>query len=73
MHNFTVSDNRRREALYVWKSGLGKRATYRALIEAFIRAGQVAYADAVAETLSEQEDTADLACLESGTCVAYTN
>ena len=56
-----LCDNRRREALSVWKSGLGKKATYRALIEAFIRAGQVSYAQTVADILSEEEDTSDSA------------
>ena len=56
-----LCDNRRREALRVWKSGLGKKATYRALIEVFIRAGQVSYAHTVADILSEEEDTIDSA------------
>ena len=32
-----------------WKSGLGKAATYRALIEVFFNAGKVDYADAVCD------------------------
>lgn len=43
----------------MWKSRLGKEATYRALIEVFIRAGQVSYAQTVADILSEKEDTSD--------------
>ena len=58
MGNNVCGDNRRREALSLWKCGRGKQATYRALIQVFIRAGQVSYAQTVADILSE-EDTSD--------------
>ena len=37
----------RREVLSKWKSRLGSAATYRALVEVFIKAGKADYADAV--------------------------
>lgn len=37
----------RRQALTMWKTSLGERATYRALIEVFVNAGYPAYADNV--------------------------
>ena len=43
----------RREALGIWKSRLGREATYRALIEVFFRAGRLDYADAVCDILKE--------------------
>ena len=46
----------RREALSKWKSGLGSRATYKALIEVFIKAGKADYADAVRDVLREGVD-----------------
>ena len=43
----------RREALGVWKSRLGGRATYRALIDVFFKAGRLDCADAVCGVLLE--------------------
>ena len=43
----------RREALGVWKSRLGGRGTYRALIEVFFKAGRLDCADAVCGVLLE--------------------
>lgn len=46
----------RREALGVWKSRLGGRATYRALIDVFFKAGRLDCADAVCGVLLDSED-----------------
>ena len=43
----------RREALDTWKSRLGREATYRALIEVFVKAGRLDYADAVCDILKD--------------------
>ena len=43
----------RREALNKWKSGLGKAATYRALIQIFLQAGKVDYAEFVCDLLKD--------------------
>ena len=51
-----IRDRYRREALSKWKSGLGSRATYKALIEVFIKAGKADYADAVCGVLREGVD-----------------
>lgn len=47
----------RREALRQWKSGLGKAATYRALIEVFFNSGKVDYADAVCDLFKDPNVT----------------
>ena len=47
----------RREALSKWKSGLGKAATYKALIEVFFNAGKVDYADAVCDLFKDTSAT----------------
>ena len=44
---------RRREALSRWKSGLGKAATYRALIQIFLQAGKVDYAEFVCDLFKD--------------------
>ena len=44
---------RRREALNKWKSGLGRAATYRALIQIFFQAGKVDYAEFVCDLLKD--------------------
>ena len=38
-----------------WKSGLGKAATYKALIKIFIEAGKVDYADKVCDLLKGED------------------
>ena len=43
----------RREALSMWKSRLGRSATYRLLIDTFLRAGRVHLAEFVCELLGE--------------------
>ena len=43
-HNFISG---RREALNLWKSRLGGAATYKALIEVFVKAGRLDYAEFV--------------------------
>ena len=40
-----------------WKSGLGKAATYRALIEVFFSAGKVDYADAICDLFKDTSAT----------------
>ena len=52
-----VYDYDRREALGIWKSRLGSRATYRALTEVFFKAGRLDYADAVCSLLKDNGDT----------------
>lgn len=42
---------RRREALSMWKSRLGSQATYRTLMEVFIKAGRPDYAKTIVEIL----------------------
>ena len=57
LDNFlTKFDDHRREALGIWKSRLGSRATYRALIEVFFKAGRLDYADAVCSLLKDSSD-----------------
>lgn len=43
----------RRDALIKWKSGLGSKATYRALIEVFFQAGELTYAEFVCDLLRD--------------------
>ena len=38
-----------------WKSGLGRKATYRALVEVFFQAGELTYAYEVCSLLSDTE------------------
>ena len=47
----------RREALNMWKSKLGKAATYRALVEVFYKAGRLDYADHVCSLLRDESAT----------------
>ena len=65
----------RREALSIWKSGLGSQATYRALIEVFVRAGRVNCAETIVAILSEgAEMTARLLpCTAASTVVPTAN
>ena len=44
----------RREALNKWKSGLGSAATYRALMEVFVRAGRMDCAKTIVEILKDE-------------------
>ena len=44
---------RRGEALSRWKSGLGKAATYKALIQIFLQAGKVDYAEFVCDLFKD--------------------
>ena len=48
-----VYDYDRRKALDVWKSRVGGGATYRALIEVFLKAGRLDCADAVCGVLKD--------------------
>ena len=48
------SIHRRRDALSVWKSRLGSKATYRALMEVFIRAKRADCAETVVDILKER-------------------
>ena len=43
----------RREALSIWKSRLGSAATYKALIEVFMKAGRRDYAEIVCSLLKD--------------------
>ena len=43
----------RRQALSIWKCRLGNRATYKALIEVFMKAGRLDYADFVRGILKD--------------------
>ena len=52
-----VSIHRRRDALSTWKSRLGSQATYRALVEIFVKAGRVDCAEAIVEILKEGAET----------------
>ena len=49
----------RRETLSIWKSGLGSQATYRALMEVFVKAGRVDCAETIVEILSEGAEMTD--------------
>lgn len=48
----------RREALSRWKARLGRRASYKALVEVFVRAGHEDYAEVVCGLLMEGSSTA---------------
>lgn len=43
----------------MWKSGLGSQATYRALMEVFVRAGRLGCAKSVVEILREGAEATD--------------
>ena len=47
----------RREALSRWKARLGRRASYRALVEVFIRADHEDYAEVVCGLLTKGSST----------------
>ena len=49
----------RRQALTMWKTSLGERATYRALIEVFVNAGYPAYADNVCSLFKTVEPSTE--------------
>jgi hypothetical protein len=59
----------RREALSKWKSGLGSAATYRALMEVFIRAGRMDCAKNVVQILKEGAEMADELPPQPGTII----
>ena len=42
-----------------WKSGLGRAATYRALMEVFVKAGRIDLAESIAEILKEGAEVTD--------------
>ena len=46
-----------------WKSGLGSKATYRALIEVFYQAGELDYANLVCNLLRDTEEMSKFPCI----------
>ena len=50
----------RRNALYIWKSRQGKGATYRALMDVFVRAGRLDCAETIVGILKEETETGKL-------------
>ena len=54
-----------------WKSGLGSAATYRALMEVFVKAGRMVLAENVAEILKEGAEVTDESPPQPGTVVTH--
>ena len=52
-----------------WKSGLGSAATYRALMEVFVKAGRMVLAESVVESLKEGAEVTDESSPQPGTVV----
>ena len=54
-----------------WKSGLGSAATYRVLMEVFIKAGRMVLAESVVEILKEGAEMTDESPPHPGTVVTH--
>ena len=54
-----------------WKSGLGSAATYRALLEVFVKADRMDCAKNVAEILKEGAELTDVSPPQPGTVVTH--
>ena len=54
-----------------WKSGLGSAATYRALLEVFIKVGRTKLAESVVEILKEGAVVTDESNPQPGTVVTH--
>ena len=54
-----------------WKSGRGSAATYRALMEVFVKAGRKDLAESVAEILKEGAEMTDESPPQPGTVVTH--
>ena len=61
----------RREALNKWESGLGRAATYRTLMEVFVKAGRIDLAESVVEILKEGAEVTDELNPQPGTIVTH--
>ena len=61
----------RRELLNKWKSGLGSKATYRALMEVFVKAGRIDLAESIVKILKEEAEVIDESIPQPGTVVMH--